>query len=183
LFFLLVLCLGISKAQENKSSEYYGHSLNAGIGYSYYRYVGYSVPVWRADYEFQIDHHLTVAPLVAMYSYKGDYVWGDESSNEFRAYDYEETVIPVALKVTRYFDDLLFACANKWDIYASGSLGYILRKRTWEPGYTGRKDIEPGTGPMYLDFHVGTEYHLTKTLGLQLDLSTGMTTLGLAFHL
>ncbi|MBL7932254.1 MAG: hypothetical protein JNL60_10140, partial [Bacteroidia bacterium] len=72
---------------------------------------------------------------------------------------------------------------SDWDFYASGSLGYIFRKRTWEAGYTGRKDIEPGTGPMFLDLHLGAEYHLTKVLGLQLDVSTGMTTLGLAFHL
>lgn len=179
---LLMLCMGICSSQEKKPAEYYGNSLNAGIGYTYYRYVGYSVPVWRADYELQMDHHLTVAPFISMYSYSSQYIWGDPPTTEFRTYDYDETVIPLGIKVTRYFDDLLLA-GPKWDFYASGSLGYIIRNRTWEAGYTGRKDIEPGTGPMYLDFHLGAEYHLTRSLGLQLDISTGMSTFGLAFHL
>jgi hypothetical protein len=30
--------------------------------------------------------------------------------------------------------------------------------------------------------HVGAEYHLSRKVGLFLDLSTGVSTLGLAFH-
>ncbi len=178
--FLIIVGLKL-KGQEGNSVENYGNTLNAGVGIGYYNYVGHSMAVMHADYEFQIDRNLTIAPSITFYNYQRNYYWGDNSNN-YRNYRYSETVIPIGVKTTFYFDQLLKANA-KWDFYAAGSLGFILRQTSWEDGYYGAKNISAGTGPLYLDFHVGTEYHLNNKIAVQLDLSTGVSTLGLAFHL
>lgn len=180
-FLFLILTCNCSIAQELKKKEVYGNALNAGAGLGYYRYVGYPVQTVHVDYELQIDADITVAPFINMYAYSGTYFWGD-LNNETRIYDYSETVIPIGLKVSYYFDKLLKAGPN-WDFYSSGSLGFVFRKTTWEPAYTGKNQIDPGMGPLYLDLHIGSEFHLTKVFGFQLDLSAGMTTLGLCIHL
>jgi hypothetical protein len=35
---------------------------------------------------------------------------------------------------------------------------------------------------LFLDLHLGAEYHLNNRVGLFLDLSTGVSTIGLAIH-
>jgi hypothetical protein len=162
------------------SGEKYGHTLNAGVGIGYYGYVGYNIPVIHADFEFQIGKNLTIAPSITFYNYHRNYYWGDRYNN-YGNYYYRETVIPIGIKTTYYFDQLLNA-NKKWDFYAAGSLGFIYRRTTWDYGYDGETNIQPGTGYLYLDFHIGTEYHLNNKVGLQLDLSTGVSTFGLAFH-
>ena len=178
--FLIIVGLKL-KAQENAMTERYGNTLNAGVGLGYYGYVGYNLPVLHADYEIQIDRNITLAPSITFYNYEHTYYWGNRFNN-YQNYRYTETVIPIGIKTTYYFDQLLKA-NSKWDFYAAGSLGYIIRKTSWENGYYGETHINPGTGPLYLDFHVGTECHLNNKLGLQLDLSTGVSTFGIAFHL
>ncbi len=180
---LLLIYLIISLhmvGQEKESKEEFGKTLNVQIGTGYYRYVGYLVPVVHADYEFQIDNDITLAPFISIYNYDNKYFWGDQN-NTFRDYNYSETVIPIGTKVSYYLDELIRANKN-WDFYLAGSLGLIIRKTTWESEYKGKSQINPGTGPMYFDFHVGSEFHINKSIGLQLDLSTGRSTFGLAFH-
>jgi len=36
--------------------------------------------------------------------------------------------------------------------------------------------------PLFLDLHIGTEYHFNSKLGIFFDLSTGVSTVGLAIH-
>ncbi len=162
------------------STEKYGNALNAGVGIGYYGYVGYNIPVIHADYEIELDRNLTIAPSITFYNYERNYYWGDRN-NSYRNYYYRETVIPIGAKITYYFDQLL-KVSPKWDFYAAGSLGFIYRRTTWDYGYYGETNIQPGTGYLYIDFHIGTEYHLNNRVGLQLDLSTGVSTFGLAFH-
>ena len=45
-------------------------------------------------------------------------------------------VIPVGVKGTYYFDQLLGA-GSKWDFYLSGSLGFAIVRSTWDDGYYG----------------------------------------------
>lgn len=185
IFILLILGVSsgkmLSQEAETKISENYGGVLNVGVGLGYYNYVGSTMPVIHADYEVQLMDNLTVAPSISVYQYSGQHLWVN-SEGAYRNYSYDETVIPLGLKVSCYFDELLHA-GPKWDFYSSGSLGLIVRKTSWEKAYSGPKDIQPGTGPLCLDFHIGTEFHMTGLLGLQLDLSTGVSTLGLCFHM
>ena len=70
-----------------------------------------------------------------------------------------------------------------WDFYTAGSLGTNVRKTTWEKRYNGKNNIEPGTGPVYIDLHIGSELHISKVIGLTLDVSIAISTIGLAIHI
>lgn len=170
LAFLLLFMIGAghSFAQEQNYSERYGRTLNLGIGiggYSgYYGYIGHALPVFHLDYELDVARNFTIAPFLTFYTYRDNY--------------YRETVIPVGIKGSYYFDNLLNANSN-WDFYLAGSLGFSLINRTWDLGHDG--DLHAGKN-LFLDLHVGAEYHLNSRLGLFLDLSTGVSTVGLAIH-
>jgi hypothetical protein len=176
---MLLLAVSHSMAQKNKS-EQFGGALNLGVGLGYYGYVGHSTPVLHADYELAVGRNFTLAPFIAYYSYQNYNYWGDPH-NAYRDYSYRETVVPMGLKGTYYFDRLLGA-GPRWDFYLAGSLGFALRTTTWENGYYGSTTVHDGPSALFLDLHVGTEYHLSKKAGLFLDLSTGVSTIGLSIH-
>jgi hypothetical protein len=167
-------------SQVKHRSEQFGNTLNLGVGLGYYGYVGHSMPVLHADFEFDVVKNFTLAPFINYFSYSNYNYWGDPH-NPYRNYDYRETVIPVGVKGTYYFDQI-FGAGSKWDFYAAGSLGFVFRKTTWENGYYGETKVRRGTGNLYLDLHLGTEYHISKKVGLFLDISTGVSTLGLGIH-
>lgn len=176
LLLLLITC-NTSSAQES-----YGKTLNAGLGIGYYGYIGNTLPVLHANYEFDVAKNFTLAPFISFYSYQKNKYWGNKNYPN-RYYDYRVTVIPIGVKGTYYFDELFNASNNKWDFYASGSLGFAIRNTRWENGYEGERNVEHGSSGLYFDVHVGTEYHFNQKLGMFLDLSTGISTLGLAVHM
>jgi hypothetical protein len=90
--------------------------------------------------------------------------------------------MPVGVKGTYYFDQLLNAGPN-WDFYAGASLGFAVRTTVWESGYAGERTFARGSSGLYLDGHIGAEYHLSELAGLWLDLSSGISTFGLAIHM
>ena len=167
-------------AQDSVASEKFGNTLNAGMGIGYYGYVGHSMPVVHADYEIDVAKNFTLAPFITYYSYRNYYFWGDPKYL-YRNYSYRQTVIPIGVKGTYYFDKILNA-SSKWDFYLAGSLGFAFRMTTWESGYYGQATINHGENSLYLDLHVGTEYHLSSSAGLFLDLSSGLSTFGLGIH-
>lgn len=183
LFFLSVLSFNIT-AQETNTSEKYGKTLNLGLGvggYSgYYGYVGHTMPVFHADYEFDVASSFTLAPFISLYTYSNSYYWGN-NDNPYRYYTYRQTVIPVGVKGTYYFDKLLKA-NSKWDFYLSGSLGFAIVNSSWENGYYGDRNYYHNPSSLFLDVHAGAEYHMSKRLGVFLDLSSGVSTIGLAIH-
>lgn len=168
-------------AQKSGSTEKYGTTLNAGVGLGYYGYIGHSTPVLHADLELDVAKNFTLAPFITYLSYTNYYYWGN-NQNPYRNYKYKQTVMPVGLKGTYYFDKALGA-TSKWDFYLAGSLGFAIRKTVWEEGYYGDYKVEKGTSGLYLDGHIGTEYHLSSKAGIFLDLSTGISTVGVAIHL
>ena len=171
---------GSAIAQDQPRAEKFGNTLNLGVGLGYYGFVGHPIPVLHADYEFDVLRNFTLAPFIAYYSYQDYNYWGDPHY-QYKNYSYRETVVPVGIKGTYYFDQLLHANRN-WDFYLAGSLGFAIRSTTWEDGYYGQTTIERGPGNLYLDLHAGAEYHVTRKAGLFLDLSTGVSTFGLAVH-
>ncbi|MBN1339280.1 MAG: hypothetical protein JXA03_08150, partial [Bacteroidales bacterium] len=122
----------------------------------------------------------TLAPFISFYSYRRDYYYGNPHDNN--RYYYHETVILGGVKGTYYFDDLLNA-NPKWDFYLAGSLGFAFSNSRWDDGYEGDKDYYNSARPLFLDLHIGSEYHFNDKLGAFLDLSTGVSTIGLAIHL
>jgi len=190
--FLLSLASFKSSAQEittpvvkeKPSTEKYGKTLNAGIGVGYYGGYGYrgnAAPVLHANFEFDVAKNLTLAPFITYYTYQNKYYWGNPKY-PYREYAYRHTIIPVGVKGTYYFDQLLRA-NSKWDFYLAGSLGFAIHKTTWESEYYGETAVMHGSSGLYLDGHIGAEYHLTSSAGLYLDLSSGFSTFGVAIHL
>ncbi len=177
---LLTLSLTNSSAQEISTPEKYGKTLNLGAGAGYYGYVGQAMPVVHADFEFDVARNFTLAPFITYYSYQRSYYWGNPKY-PYRDYSYRQTVIPVGVKGSYYFDQLLRAGA-KWDFYAAGSLGFAIRNTTWEDGYYGETSVQHGASGLYIDAHAGAEYHFSQKAGVFLDLSSGISTFGLALH-
>jgi cysteinyl-tRNA synthetase len=89
-------------------------------------------------------------------------------------------VIPIGVKGTYYFDDVLNLDSD-WDVYAAGSLGHTIARARWNDNYNGDPNYYRGNS-LYLNLHIGGEYHLNNKLGIFLDLSNGLSTIGLAFH-
>ncbi len=182
LTFLILFVFGISAyAQEKSAPEKFGKTLNLGAGVGYYGYVGQSLPVGTINFEFDVAKNFTLAPFIGFYSFQRSYYWGDKN-NPQRYYSYKTVVVPVGVKGTYYFDQL-FHANPKWDFYAAGSVGFAFRNSVWENGYYGDQKVYQSASPLYLDAHIGSEFHMTSKLGIFLDLSTGVSTFGLAIHL
>ena len=185
LIFITLIILSATgfkaSAQETSGSESFGNTLNIGFGIGYYGYVGHTMPVLHADYEFDVAPNFTLAPFATLYSYRAYYYWGNPNY-PYRNYYYRRTVVPVGVKACYYFDDLLNA-GPRWDFYLGASLGFAIRKTVWESGYYGETTvIDRSTSGLYVDGHIGTEYHISDRFGLYLDLSTGQSMLGFACH-
>lgn len=189
LYFIFSMLIGTNinaQNSNNAASEKFGNALNLGVGIGYAGYRGHTGAALMLNYEFDVAPYFTLAPFIGYTGYTNSYYWGNKNY-PYRNYTYRETAIPIGVKGAYYFDKLLKA-GPKWDFYLGASLGFVLRTVTWENGYYGDKyeyyDNRGfgGSSPLYLNLHVGTEVHLSQKLGLFLDLSTGMSTLGLAIH-
>ncbi len=166
------------------AQEKYGSTLNLGIGiggYSgHYGYVGHSMPVFHLNYELDVAKNFTLAPFLGFAKFSNSYYWGNPS-HPYRYYNYSETVIPIGMKGTYYFDELLKA-NSKWDFYLAGSLGFAIVNAHWDDGFDGDKNYYNGGSSVFLDLHIGSEYHFNNHLGAFIDLSTSVSTIGLAIH-
>lgn len=160
-----------------RSQEKFGNTLNIGAGIGYYGFG--TAPALNLNYEFDVFKNFTIAPFVTVWSYRNYRYWGDGRSLG-RNYYYRETVIPVGAKGSYYFDEL-FRAGDKWDFYAAASLGFAIRTTRWEAGYNGDRTVT--NSPLYGNLHIGSELHLNSAVGLYLDLSTGISTFGLAIHM
>ena len=166
------------------AQESYHHALNICLcvsGYSgHHRQSNKTIPVISVNYELGVAKNFTLAPFIALYTFQDEYYWGNKNYPD-QYYHYSETVIPIGVKGTYYFDDLLKASAP-WDFYLGASLGFAIVNSTWDNGYYGDRDHYGRGSSMFLDLHIGTEYHFTKRLGVFLDLSTSVSSIGLAVH-
>jgi len=189
LFLLIIFSINVSAQETTGTSkpaaEKYGKTLNLGAGIGYYGYVGHTIPIGMLNFEFDVARNFTLAPFVGIYSYRNYYYWGNPNKPfedpSYRQYYYRTVAVPVGVKGTYYFDQL-FRANEKWDFYAAGSVGFVFRSVVWENGYYGDRYAYRSASPLYLDAHIGAEYHATEKLGLFLDLSTGVSTFGLALH-
>jgi len=168
---LLAMGSGLSAQNRFQTSERFGGTLNLGLGiggYSgYYDNVGHTLPVFNINYELGVARNFTIAPFLTLYTYSDP--------------NYSSIVTPIGAKGTYYFDQLLNA-GPRWDFYGAGSLGFALVNTTWNSGYNGSHSYYVAANPLFLDFHIGTEYHVSNNIGLFLDLSTGVSTIGIAIH-
>jgi hypothetical protein len=179
LTFLFIACCLCLAATDAAAQERYGKSLNLGLGVGghsgYSRYAAHSVPVVNINYEFDVAKNFTLAPTLSIFTYSDSYYWSNDN------YTYSETVIPVGVKGSYYFDDLLEA-NDSWDFYAAGSIGFAIVNSRWDDGYDGDKHYFHRGNSVFLDIHVAAEYHFTNKIGAYLDISSGFSTIGIAFH-
>jgi hypothetical protein len=169
---LLMISVSNISAQDRHFSESHGSTLNLGLGVggysSYYGSIGHTLPILNVNYEFDVARNFTLAPFLTFYTYRNDDA------------HYRESIIPVGVKGSYYLYKA-FQAGSDWDFYLAGSIGFAIRNSTWDDGYSGDtyyKDVSP----LFLDLHLGAEYHLSSKVGLFLDLSTGVSTLGLSFR-
>jgi hypothetical protein len=169
LVFFGIFFVNLLNAQGKGISEKYGNTFNIGVGSGIgnYGYAFSKTPAVHMDYEFDIIRTLTLAPFVTLYHYQNNF--------------YHERVIPVGLKATCYFDQIVKAHA-RWDFYLAGSLGFAIRETVWENGFTPDPAINYGPGALYMVISIGTEYHINKNFGAYIDLSNGISTIGLSIH-
>lgn len=172
ILFLILIMGNAVMAQENNTSATYGKTLNLGIGAGYYGYL----PVLHANYEIDVAKNFTLAPFLGFYTYNNHTV-----SNSGITYNYHETAIPIGIKGTYYFDDLLKVKPN-WDLYLGASAGFAIINSNWDTGYTGNKEGFNGANPLFVNLHIGSEYHFNNSVGAFLDLSDGLSTIGFAIH-
>jgi len=177
--FLFITFIFLSGYGPAISQEKFGNTINIGLGIGgyggYYRNVGHSIPVIHLDYEFEVAKDFTLAPFASFYSYNDRYAQGGGTY-----YTYRQTVVPIGVKGTYYLDDLL-GLNSSWDIYGAGSLGRVITRARWYDNYQGEPNFYRGNA-LYLNLHLGAEYHITSKIGLYLDLSNGLSTIGLAIH-
>jgi hypothetical protein len=175
-FFTALL---LSFAPDASAQERFGKTFNLGLGVGghsgYSRYASRALPVISLNYEFDVARNFTLAPFISFYTYSDKYYYSTTT------YAYRETVIPIGVKGTYYFDEL-FNATGDWDFYASASAGFAIVNSHWETGYLGDKNYYHSGSPVFVDLHIGTEYHFNNKMGVYLDLSSGISTLGLAFH-
>jgi hypothetical protein len=162
-----------AQAQENYRALNLGFGIGGHSGYS--RYAARPVPVFNINYEFDVAKNFTLAPFMSFYTYSDNYYWSNDN------YTYRETVIPVGLKGSYYFDELLEA-NSKWDFYAAASLGFAIVNSRWEAGYDGDKNYFNRERAVFADLHAGAQYNFSRKTGVYLDLSSGISTIGLAFY-
>ena len=172
-----ILASGLTMTAQEK----FGRTLNLGFGIGYYGYYGSVAPALSLNYEFDLFRNFTLAPFASVSSYRSERYWGN-NDNPYRNYYYRETTIPVGAKGTYYFDEL-FRASDRWDFYAAASVGAAFRTTTWENGYNGDRAVRNYASPLYGNLHVGSECHVTPNFGIFLDLSTGLSTFGLSFHM
>jgi hypothetical protein len=184
LLFAVLLSASVAKtnaqATRNAGSypEKYGKTLNLGLGIGYGGYYDTPIPVVNANYEFDVARNFTLAPFITAYSYRDNRSYYDKGMGT--RYYYHETVVPIGIKGSYYFDEL-FKANPKWDFYLAGSLGFAIVNSYYDNGYNGDRGLR-GTSPLFLDIHAGAEYHFNSKIGIFLDLSSGISTIGLAIH-
>jgi len=166
--FIVILFTCSSYPSLAQKTEDYGNKLNIGLGLGYYNYLTNNVPVLNINYEYNIKpiNNFTLAPSITIYNY----------TYKIFNYKYSETVLPIGCKAYYYFDEL-FLLSKKWDIYTAATLGFRLRFAN--DNYKNHSY----NSNIFFDFHIGTQYQISDKAGIYLDLSNGISTLGLAFSL
>lgn len=138
----LVVC---ATAQENH--------LNFGAGSTDWGY-----PVY-ISYDFNVAKNLNVI-LGASYQ---------TTTEDYTSFNWKNDIIGFRGGVQYYFDEML-KTNDKWDLYASGYLGYYVWNQTYEgpgdaPAYNGT-----GSGGAGIGIAVGSRWHFAEKWSLNLEL-------------
>ncbi len=181
--FLLVSAVAFgSQAQSRKSSSSKpGNMLNLGVGVGFRGGLS-GVPV-MASYEIGVAPSFVLAPFVGFGTYRvrhGDYWVGN---TYFEGHYHRRFYVPLGVRGQYYFDDLL-GLNDKFDVYGGGALGLtIWGGSDLDHDYDNDYYDDGGISWLYLNAMIGARYHFNNKLSAYVDLSTGISTIGLSFKM
>jgi hypothetical protein len=154
----------ISASAQKKAAigEDFGNVLNLGVGFGYGG--GANALMLAADYEFDVYPNVTVAPFLAFRS---------NSTPTFT-----HTFVPIGAKGCYYFDQLINAPAE-FDLYAGVSLGFAIHSFSYSsPAYFGTAKGDN----LFAAIHVGGSYRASDRIGINLDLGSYYSTVGIGIY-
>lgn len=166
LFIVALLACGTAHAQYQKGDKL----LNLGIGLN--GYYGGGLPI-GASFEYGITDQISVGAQVDFYT------WG---YNFGSGYNYRYTFIPIALRGSYHFNELLNLNTDKVDLYGGVQLGYYISSYSDNSGYSGVYNNGYGNKALF-GVHLGGKYYFKPKLGAFAELGYGVSTLklGVAF--
>ncbi|MBD0401886.1 hypothetical protein [Flammeovirga sp. EKP202] len=165
LFFTLST-FGFAQDKTQKSSgnggSYQGvGSLIVGLGMGFHHGAGGI----NADYEFlQLGQDFTLAAALSYYGWDT----GHSKHNTFG----------MGVRFRWYADRVLGITSNKWDVFASGDVGFGITNSNYYGEYDGGNNISP----IYWGIGIGTKYHISEKIGIQAIIGTGAQ-IGVTFGL
>ncbi|MCP4521778.1 MAG: hypothetical protein GY827_08840 [Cytophagales bacterium] len=158
----------------------YSGTLNVGLGTGYNGYDG--IPI-LAHYEaLEAANSLTLGLFLGFGTSSYDFTYTVEENGEtvLKEDSYRRSYIPVGIKGVYYIDDLL-GLIDELDIYGGVSIGFTYWSYTSSNDQFDEDNFNSGTSPLFWTFHIGIEYHVNDKVGVFLDASTGMSSLGVSF--
>lgn len=172
------------KSNLKAAASEFGNTLNIGLGFGYGNYAG--IPI-MLNYEFDVANNFTLAPFIGFGTRSYDsrywsYYDNNLKKNVYVDYKYRSTYIPIGLKGTFYFDELL-GLIDPLDIYAGASIGFTYWY--YSSAYDGfnEEEFSSGTSALWIALHLGVEYHFNSQFGAFVDVSNGMSTIGLSIKM
>ncbi|OHX67893.1 hypothetical protein [Flammeovirga pacifica] len=171
LFTMLLSLSGFVSAQDNndKQTNNGGHykgvgQLNVGLGVGF----NYGSAGFMADYEFlQLGQDFTMAAAVSYYGYDTYYA--------------KHSTFGVGVRFRWYADRVLGITSNKWDVFASGDVGFGIHSTNYHSGYENTPSGS-NVSPIYWGVGIGTKYHFNDKIGLHAIIGTGAQ-IGITFGL
>ncbi|ANQ51221.2 hypothetical protein KMW28_17040 [Flammeovirga yaeyamensis] len=164
-FSTMVLAQDNTNTSNGNSGHYKGvGQLNVGLGVGF----NYGSAGFMADYEFlQLGQDFTMAAAVSYYGWDTYYA--------------KYNTFGVGVRFRWYADRVLGITSNKWDVFASGDVGFGITNSNYHNGY----DHHPSgssVSPIYWGLGIGTKYHFNDKIGLHAIIGTGAQ-IGITFGL
>ncbi|MBB6459561.1 hypothetical protein [Flammeovirga kamogawensis] len=154
--FLCLATLGFAQESQSSSEEYYKGKgqLNVGLG------VGFnngSTGI-MADYEFMnLGQDFTLAAAVSYYGWSSSYA--------------KYSTIGLGVRFRWYADRVLGITNKKWDVFASGDVGFGISSTNYNDGYENHGGNN--VSPIYWGIGIGGKYHINDKIGLHAIIGTG----------
>lgn len=160
----LVFAQNDTQSSTSNGGHYQGvGQLNVGIGVGFNHGSGGIV----ADYEFlQLGQDFTMAAAVSYYGYDTYYA--------------KYSTLGLGVRFRWYADRVLGITSNKWDVFASGDVGFGISSTNYHSGYENYGGN--GVSPIYWGLGIGTKYHFNEKIGLHAIIGTGAQ-IGITFGL
>ncbi|AZQ61841.1 hypothetical protein EI427_06195 [Flammeovirga pectinis] len=150
------------KRSSSGAGNYSGvHNLNVGLA-SYWNHGGTGIQV---DYEFHLAKDFTVAPSLSYASH----IHQNHNNDDWR-----HSTIGLGARFRWYADRVLNITHPKWDVFASGDIGFAINSYKYVGNGNHSEDYNGSTSsPLWIGLGIGGKYHFNDKIGLQVILGSG----------